>query len=98
VAERADGWNQTGDPSTFVGKRDTLLHHCEAVGRDPGEIEISAQAFLRNGDYAAMLDTAAGLAQAGAQHLILLVPASGGPDGLQKLADRVATPLRERFD
>jgi hypothetical protein len=98
VAERADGWNQTGDPSTFVEKRDILLRHCEAVGRDPGEIEISAQAFLRDGDYAAMLDTAARLAEAGAQHLILLVPASGGPDGLQKLADRVATPLRERFD
>lgn len=98
VAERADGWNQTGDPSTFVEKRDILLRHCEAVGRDPGEIEISAQAFLRDGDYAAMLESAVGLAQAGAHHLILLVPASSGPDGLQKLADRVATPLRERFD
>ena len=98
VAERADGWNQTEDPSTFVGKRDILLRHCEAVGRDPGEIEISAQAFLRDGDHAAMFDTAAGLAQAGAQHLILILPASDGPDGLQQLADRVATPLRERFD
>ncbi len=98
VAERADGWNQTEDPSTFVGKRDILLRHCEAVGRDPGEIEISAQAFLRNGDHAAMFEVAAGLAEEGAQHLILIVPAGDGPDGLQQLADRVATPLRERFD
>jgi alkanesulfonate monooxygenase SsuD/methylene tetrahydromethanopterin reductase-like flavin-dependent oxidoreductase (luciferase family) len=97
VAERADGWNQTGDPLTFVAKRDILLRHCEAVGRDPAEIEISAQAFLRDGDHAAMLETAAWLAKAGAQHLILIMPAADGPDGLRKLADRVATPLRERF-
>ncbi len=97
VAERADGWNQTGDPSTFVEKRDILLRHCEAVGRDPGEIEISAQAFLRNGDHGMMFETAAWLAEAGAQHLILIIPASDGPDGLQQLADRVAVPLRERF-
>ena len=98
AAERADGWNQTGDPSTFVEKRDILLRHCEAVGRDPAEIEISAQAFLRDGDHAALLETATQLGRAGAQHLILLMPASDGPDGLQMLAERVAIPLRERFD
>jgi alkanesulfonate monooxygenase SsuD/methylene tetrahydromethanopterin reductase-like flavin-dependent oxidoreductase (luciferase family) len=97
VAERADGWNQTGEPSTFLEKRDTLLGHCEAVGRDPAEIEISAQAFLRGDDYATMLDTAATFAQAGADHVVLIFPAVEGPDGLQRLADRVATPLRERF-
>jgi hypothetical protein len=44
-----------------------------------------------------MLETAAGLATAGADHLILIVPAGDGPAGLQKLAERVAMPLRERF-
>ncbi|MDP9250008.1 MAG: LLM class flavin-dependent oxidoreductase [Chloroflexota bacterium] len=97
VAERADGWNQTGEPSTFLEKRDILLRHCEAVGRDSQEIEISAQAFLRGDDYRTMLDTAATFAEAGADHLILIMPASEGPDGLQRLADRVAAPLRERF-
>ena len=58
VAERADGWNQTGDPSTFVAKRDALLRHCEAVGRDPAEIEISAQSFLRDGNYDGCLEVA----------------------------------------
>jgi alkanesulfonate monooxygenase SsuD/methylene tetrahydromethanopterin reductase-like flavin-dependent oxidoreductase (luciferase family) len=98
VAERADGWNQTGDPSAFVEKRDILLRHCEAVGRDPAEIEISAQAFLRDGDHAALLETAAAFARAGAGHLVLIMPAADGPDGLQKLAERVAIPLRELFD
>jgi hypothetical protein len=97
VAERADGWNQTGEPSSFVAKRDLLLRHCEAVGRDPAEIEVSAQAFLRDGDYAGLLETATGLARAGAQHLVLLMPAADGPDGLLRLAKQVATPLRERF-
>ena len=97
VAERADGWNQTGEPSMFVEKRDILLRHCDALGRDPREIEVSAQAFLRGDDYASMFDIAATFAEAGADHLILIMPAAEGPDGLQRLADRVATPLRERF-
>ncbi len=96
VAERADGWNQTGEPSTFGEKRDALLRHCEAVGRDPAEIEISAQAFLRDG-HAALLETAAQYASQGVQHVILVMPAGQGPAGLQRLADEVAVPLRERF-
>jgi alkanesulfonate monooxygenase SsuD/methylene tetrahydromethanopterin reductase-like flavin-dependent oxidoreductase (luciferase family) len=97
VAELADGWNQTGDPSTFVAKRDALLRHCEAVGRNPDEIEISAQAFLRDDDYDALLETASGFARDGAHHLILLMPAEQGPAGLMRLAERAAIPLRERF-
>ena len=33
----------------------------------------------------------------GADHVILLMPAGDGPDGLRQLAERVAEPLRERF-
>ena len=96
VAERADGWNQTGDPSTFAEKRDALLRHCEAVGRDPAEIEISAQVFPRDG-LAAQLAIATRYAEQGAQHVILLMDAAGGPDALQRMAHEVAEPLRERF-
>ena len=97
VAQYADGWNQTGEPSTFPEKRDALLRHCEAVGRDPGEIEVSAQAFLRDGDHAAMLQTAETFVEQGADHVILIMPASDGPDGLRLVAERVAEPLRARF-
>jgi alkanesulfonate monooxygenase SsuD/methylene tetrahydromethanopterin reductase-like flavin-dependent oxidoreductase (luciferase family) len=96
VAQYADGWNQTGDPASFPEKRDALLRHCEAVGRDPGEIEISAQAFLRDG-HQPMLRTAEAFVEQGAQHIILVMPASDGPDGLRLLAERVAEPLRARF-
>jgi alkanesulfonate monooxygenase SsuD/methylene tetrahydromethanopterin reductase-like flavin-dependent oxidoreductase (luciferase family) len=96
VAELADGWNHTGDPATFDEKRDALLRHCESMGRDPAEIEISAQGFLRD-SHAALLEVATSFAERGAQHVILLMPANHGPDGLQRLADEVAVPLRERF-
>jgi hypothetical protein len=42
-------------------------------------------------------ETAIGFVERGAQHVILLMPADQGPAGLQRLADEVATPLRERF-
>lgn len=96
VAELADGWNHTGEPATFVEKRDALLRHCETVGRNSAEIEISAQAFLNEG-HARLLEVATQFAQDGAQHVILVMPASDGPDGLAKLAREVAEPLRERF-
>jgi alkanesulfonate monooxygenase SsuD/methylene tetrahydromethanopterin reductase-like flavin-dependent oxidoreductase (luciferase family) len=95
VAELADGWNHTGEPETFTGKRDALLRHCQDVGRDPAEIEVSAQGFLRDDDYDGLLDIASGFARQGADHVVLIMPASEGPDGLRRLAQRVAEPLRE---
>jgi alkanesulfonate monooxygenase SsuD/methylene tetrahydromethanopterin reductase-like flavin-dependent oxidoreductase (luciferase family) len=97
VAELADGWNHTGDPATFTEKRDALLRHCQDVARDPAEIEISAQGFLRDGDHEGLLEIASTFVRQGADHVILLMPASDGPDGLRRLAERVAEPLRERF-
>jgi hypothetical protein len=96
VAELADGWNQTGDPAAFDEKRDALLRHCEAAGRDPSEIEISAQVFGRDG-LPAMLEVAADYARRGVGHVILVTPAADGPAGLQRLAHEVAEPLKERF-
>jgi len=97
AAKYADGWNHTGAPETFVGKRETLLRHCEAIGRDPAEIEISAQVFLRDRNYDAMVDVATEYGRAGARHIVLIMPASDGPDGLKRLAERAAQPLRDRF-
>ena len=96
VAELADGWNQTGDPATFAEKRNALLRHCEAVGRDPGQIEISAQAFMR-GEYATTLQVASSYLRQGVHHVILVMRADQGPEGLQRLAHEVAEPLREQF-
>lgn len=97
AARYADGWNQSGSPDTFAQKRDTLLRHCESIGRDPAEIEISAQAFLRDGDYGALVETATTYARAGVDHLVLIMPAGSGPDGLRRLVERAAQPLRDRL-
>jgi hypothetical protein len=74
-----------------------LLAHCESVGRDPAEIEISAQVFPQDGGHPAALEIASGLARSGAGHIVLIMPADLGADGLRMLAREVAEPLRERF-
>ena len=95
VAELADGWNHTGAFEAFGGKRDALLAHCEAVGRDPARIEISAQ--VRTGDgYAAALADALRYVDAGVQHVVVMMSAADGPDGLRRLVHEVVEPLREQ--
>src|SRR5437588_4032106 len=42
VAEYADACNLMGDPGEVAHKIDVLRRHCEAVGRDPNEIEVTA--------------------------------------------------------
>ena len=96
VAELADGWNSTGSIDAFAAKRATLLHECAAVGRDPKTIEISAQARLVDANHAALLEQGLRYAEMGLDHLVFIVPAQDGAAGIQRLADRVAIPLRER--
>jgi len=46
AARRADIWNSWGTPEVIAHKTDVLEAHCEAVGRDPAEVERSAQALV----------------------------------------------------
>jgi alkanesulfonate monooxygenase SsuD/methylene tetrahydromethanopterin reductase-like flavin-dependent oxidoreductase (luciferase family) len=51
TAEHADRWNVPGtDPDTYAHKLDVLEEHCEAVGRDYGDIEktVLLQACVRD--------------------------------------------------
>jgi F420-dependent oxidoreductase-like protein len=41
IAKHADQWNTFGPPAVFRHKISVLGEHCAAVGRDPGEIEVS---------------------------------------------------------
>jgi alkanesulfonate monooxygenase SsuD/methylene tetrahydromethanopterin reductase-like flavin-dependent oxidoreductase (luciferase family) len=41
VAQRADGCNLFGEPELVAHKVAVLGRHCEAVGRDPTEIDVS---------------------------------------------------------
>jgi alkanesulfonate monooxygenase SsuD/methylene tetrahydromethanopterin reductase-like flavin-dependent oxidoreductase (luciferase family) len=90
VARYADVWNATpADVEEFRHKVRILHEHCAAVGRDPGQIELSVQARVTYDDLPATVATLQPLVEAGATHLVLML-ASPYPDGIvARLADEV---------
>ena len=102
AARYAEGWpmpgNRPGDVEYFALKRDEISRALEAAGRDPADFTFAAQ--LSCGATAdsrrEALETARAFLAAGANHVILGVPASMAPDGLAVVADEVAQPLAER--
>ena len=103
AARYADGWNFAsnldGSADGFVTRRDALLRACEAIGRDPAELTLSAQIIIP-GDPAgrrAALERAMGFVRAGAGHIMLTTPAREGAAGIRRLAVEVAAPLRDAF-
>ena len=103
AARLADGWNFASNldasPDGFRTRRDTLLRGCEAVGRDPAELTISAQIIIPSEPVArkAALDRAIGFGRDGAQEIMLTTPAVEGAEGIRRLATEVAAPLRDAF-
>jgi probable F420-dependent oxidoreductase len=73
VAQHADIWHSFSDVATLERKLGVLRGHCEAVGRDPGEIEISVET-PRGGDPDKTIDA---YVEAGAT---LFTVGIGGPD------------------
>ncbi len=102
AARYAEGWpmpgNRPGDVPYFSAKRDEIARALEAAGRDPAAFTFAAQVSC--GATAASrreaLETARAFLAAGANHVILGVPATMAPDGLAVVADEVAEPLAER--
>ena len=77
VAQYADACNVFGDPVRIHHKYEVLREHCEAIGRDPAEIERSTLQTVklktddRPGDTPAQIvDWFGELSDAGAQHVI----------------------------
>ena len=98
AARLADGWNHSGGGlEAFVAQRDTLLRACEAASRDPARVEVSVQVRAWGVGSGEVLEAAEQYAEAGAQHVILMMRAADGPEGLARLAREVAEPLRERY-
>jgi alkanesulfonate monooxygenase SsuD/methylene tetrahydromethanopterin reductase-like flavin-dependent oxidoreductase (luciferase family) len=102
AARYADGWNYTGSVphasvDEFVRRRDELLRACDEVGRDSSQITVSVQ--IRAGENARERGLAAELgrdyARAGCDHLIIVILARVGPDGLGVMASEVAEPVQE---
>lgn len=81
---------------------------CEASSRDPNEIDMQVRVNTFYGEnnsmsagrmlpWPSVLQTAARFVEAGANHVVLSLPASLGPEGVSDLATNVAEPLKDRF-
>ena len=103
AARYADGWNFAsnldGSRSGFADRRDALLRACEAIGRDPGELTLSAQIIIPGEPVArrAATERAIAYGREGAHELLLTTPAREGAEGIRRLATEVAAPIRDAF-
>jgi len=99
AARYAAGWplpgNRPGDVAYFSQKRDEISRALEAERRDPGEFTFAAQLSCGSSRTSrqAALETSRRFVRAGANHVILGVPAGDTPDGLAAVAREVAEPL-----
>jgi alkanesulfonate monooxygenase SsuD/methylene tetrahydromethanopterin reductase-like flavin-dependent oxidoreductase (luciferase family) len=101
AARYAEGWpmpgNRPGDVGYFAAKRDEIRRALDDAARDPDDFTFAAQ--LDAGTTAETRRTALGVARrfvaAGANHVIVGVPAAAGPDGVMAMAREVAAPLQQ---
>lgn len=89
TAKYADHWNFVGGPpDLFAHKRNVLMGHCTAVGRDPSEIKLSAHIWFDAAhDFHKVVDEAAGFKEEGLDLAIVYLP--------QPLDAAVLEPLAE---
>ena len=94
VARHGDIWHSFVGPDELSQKLDVLRGHCEAIGRDVADIEISNGASVRDGIGGVGFERLDALHAAGTR--LLTIPLSGddGPDGYA--LDRVPAFLEWR--
>jgi F420-dependent oxidoreductase-like protein len=96
AAQYADASNVFGGPTAIHHKYEVLREHCEAVGRNPDEIERSTlqSVDLRSDSPAHIVDRFGELADAGAQHIIFSVANLDNPANLETIGREVLPQLR----
>ncbi len=101
VAQYADACNVFGGPEAIRHKYEVLREHCEALGRNPDEIERStlqnvklAAAGKPGESPAQVVDRFGELADAGTQHVIFSVRDDADPAVMELLATQVLPELR----
>jgi alkanesulfonate monooxygenase SsuD/methylene tetrahydromethanopterin reductase-like flavin-dependent oxidoreductase (luciferase family) len=103
AARLADGWimpgDRAGDVDYFREQRSEMLRELERVGRGEEEFAFGGQAAAGTdpSTRAEALRQARAFVEAGADHVVLGIPASAGPDVLRALATEVAEPLRDSW-
>jgi alkanesulfonate monooxygenase SsuD/methylene tetrahydromethanopterin reductase-like flavin-dependent oxidoreductase (luciferase family) len=100
AARYAEGWpmpgNRPGDVAYFSERREAIRRALEAAGRDPDDFDFAGQLDCGSSPETrhAAVETGRRFLAAGATHLILGVPAAGGPEGMTAMAREVAGELR----
>ncbi len=101
TARLADGWNYaanlSGSVDGFRERHEMLRRICADEGRDIGQITVSVQLIVPDDakERRRAREAAEGYARAGAQEIMLTIPARSGADGVRQLASEVALPLRD---
>ncbi|GAA3547913.1 LLM class F420-dependent oxidoreductase [Amycolatopsis ultiminotia] len=95
TAKYAQHWNFVGGTAEeFTHKRDVLHRHCADLGRDPGEITLSAHVRLSpEADYAKLAADVEALGEAGLDLAIIYLPPPHTPAVLEPLV-KALEPLR----
>lgn len=97
VAELADGWNFSGafSPDEFGSRVDAIRRNCDAIGRDPAEVEISAQLRVDVDGLAEGLATCRRFIREGVRHMILYLDGRQGVEAVDRVVSEVVTALRD---
>jgi alkanesulfonate monooxygenase SsuD/methylene tetrahydromethanopterin reductase-like flavin-dependent oxidoreductase (luciferase family) len=92
AARWAQQWNAiASDPQDWASLKQTLVEHCAAVGRDPGEITCSVNIRVEGPDaIARAADLAAAYRDAGADLVIMNLPLAADPAMVAPLAEALA--------
>lgn len=98
VAQYADACNLFGGPDVVAHKIEVLKRHCEAVGRDPAEIEVTALMYPllpRDADTDAVVRLAAAYADVGVQTVMLNAVGDNPPRRLEDFAAAAVPRIAE---
>jgi F420-dependent oxidoreductase-like protein len=97
VARYADIWNFAGGTvDTFTSKVAILHQHCQEIGRDPAEIQLSIQHYINPDNPAASVATIQPYVDAGATHILLNLRYPY-PEGIvERLANEVVPNIKPR--
>ena len=89
AARWAQQWNAiTADPGEWASLKQTLVEHCQSLGRDPAEITCSVNVRVDpDQGPGSAVETAAAYRDAGADLAIMNLPHGAPPDVLAPLAD-----------
>jgi probable F420-dependent oxidoreductase len=86
TARYADGWNFTGPIERFCERADYLRSQLSRYGRDAGDMQMSAQFFLRGKSEQQIKDEVAAYVEAGATTLMAIIETPYTVDAVERAA------------